>query len=92
MKLTIALTLGLANAFESTDDNTTGKERSVWAPTAVVFEEPKTCETNSDCTGGERFACVNYNWSYNNQIEGGRGCWDKSVCAANASYTMFDGR
>ena len=85
------------NAVENTKDNTSGAERSVWVsttPTYKKYTDVKTCTKTADCKDADS-VCAQHNWTYNNQFEGMRGCWHKSVCKnteGTSSFNMFDGR
>ena len=78
----------LAAAVQNLDDNQCDDFRACWSAATVKYEDEwPSCRTDSDCTYDHY--CLEHMWEYNNQIESGKGCWRKNVCAEGGSFKMF---
>jgi len=78
----------LAAAVQNLDDNQCDEHRACWSAATVKYpDEWPECNIDTDCNTGHY--CLEHMWEYNNQIEAGKGCWRKEVCAGGGTFKMF---
>ena len=78
----------IAAALQNLDDNKCEDHRSCWEAEQNKYtsgESFPTCMSDVDCPL-DGYYCLEHMWSYNDQIESGKGCVKEGVCRGNGTW------